>query len=88
MTESSSSTLLDRRIADWLAHQRALGRAYAQAQWVLGHLRRSLVTTGALDLDQAGFDHWCNSFRQLATTTAQPADDLAQVLSVASTHRT
>lgn len=69
MTESAPSTLLDRRIADWLAHQRALGRAYAEAQWVLGHLRRSLVTTGRSDLDQTGFDLWCNSFCELASTT-------------------
>lgn len=69
MTEASPSTALDRWIADWLAHQRALGRAYDTAQWVLGHLQRFLVTTGASDLDQARFDLWCSSFSHLAANT-------------------
>ena len=69
MREVSSSTALDRWIATWLAHQRVLGRAYAEAQWVLAHLRRSLATAGTEDLDRTGFDRWCNSFVHLAATT-------------------
>jgi len=69
MSEVSSRTALDRWIADWLAHQRALGRAYDGEQWVLEHLRRFLATAGLSDLDQAGFDRWCNSFGRLAATT-------------------
>ncbi len=69
MREVSSRRTLDRWIADWLAHQRALGRGYVSEQWVLEHLRRSLATAGLSDLDQAGFDRWCNSFDRLAATT-------------------
>lgn len=69
MSEVSSSSALDRWIADWLAHQRALGRAYGGEEWVLAHLRRSLAAAGLSDLDQAGFDRWCKSFAHLATTT-------------------
>jgi integrase/recombinase XerD len=69
MSEVSCSTALDRWIANWLAHQRVLGRAYDDAQWVLSHLRRSLASAGSADLDQAGFDGWCNSFGHLAATT-------------------
>ena len=69
MSEVSSPSALDRWIADWLAHQRALGRAYGGEEWVLAHLRRSLATAGLSELDQAGFDRWCNSFAHLAATT-------------------
>lgn len=69
MSEASFSTALDRWIADWLAHQRALGRSYDGEQWVLAHLRRSLAAAGTQDLDQAGFDRWCGSFAHLAATT-------------------
>lgn len=69
MTEASSLIPLDRWIAAWLARQRTLGRAYDGAQWVLGNMQRSLATAGAADLDQAGFDRWCNSFGHLAATT-------------------
>ena len=69
MSEVSSLAALDLWIAAWLAHQRALGRAYDGEQWVLAHLRRSLASGPAADLDQAGFDRWCNSFGQLSATT-------------------
>jgi hypothetical protein len=35
MTEISASTALDRWIAAWLAHQRALGRGYSTEEWIL-----------------------------------------------------
>lgn len=78
MSNATSSTALERWVEHWLAHQRALGRAYDQAQWVLGHLRRSLATAGAADLDQAGFDRWCNSFDHLAATTRRSRQLIAR----------
>ena len=65
----NSSTPLDRWICAWLTHQRALGRSYNEAQWVLGHLRRFIGSTGAVDLEQHGFDLWCESFHHLSATT-------------------
>ena len=69
MREASCSTALDRWIAKWLAHQRALGRAYNQTQWTLTHLQRFLASAGTAELDQAGFDAWCNSFGHLEAIT-------------------
>ena len=69
MSEGSSLAALDRWIAAWLTHQRALGRAYDGEQWVLAHLHRCLASGTAADLDQAGFDRWCNSFAHLSATT-------------------
>jgi integrase/recombinase XerD len=69
MGEFSTSTVLDQWIADWLAHQRAFGRAYSGEQWVLEHLRRNLTAAGSADLDRVGFDRWCDSFGHLAATT-------------------
>lgn len=56
-------------IERWLTHQRALGRGYVEAEWILNHLRRHLARADAVDLDQAGFEHWCESFRHLSATT-------------------
>ena len=69
MREGSSLAALDRWIAAWLTHQRALGRAYDGEQWVLAHLHRCLASGTAADLDQASFDRWCNSFAHLSATT-------------------
>jgi integrase/recombinase XerD len=70
MTEDLSSTPLGRWIVEWLAHQRSLGRDYGGAEWILKHLLRFVITSmHAPDLDQAGFDLWCNSFQHLAATT-------------------
>lgn len=69
MPESFSSTPLEKWIAAWLAHQRALGRGYAREEWVLRRLRRYVENIHASDLDRAGFDRWCNSFRHLSATT-------------------
>ena len=68
MCEATSAPL-DRWISAWLAHQRALGRGYASAQWILDHLRRFISATRAADLDQTGFDLRCDSFRHLSATT-------------------
>jgi integrase/recombinase XerD len=70
MTETLSSTPLAHWIARWLAHQRALGRDYDSTGWILQHLQRFVLTRlRAPDLDQVGFDLWCDSFRHLAATT-------------------
>lgn len=70
MTDDLSSTPLGRWITKWLAHQRALGRDYDNAGWILQHLQRFVVTRlHAPDLDQAGFDLWCDSLPHLAATT-------------------
>ena len=69
MPEVILSAPLDRWIAAWLVHQRALGRGYESEQWILAYLRRFIVSTGAIDLDQASFDRWCDSFRHLSATT-------------------
>jgi integrase/recombinase XerD len=69
MTEVKSSMTLDQWIAAWLAHQRALGRAYTSEQWVLEGLQRFVAGGLALDLDQGTFDLWCDSFRHVTATT-------------------
>lgn len=69
MSEIALSPPLDRWIAAWLAHQRALGRRYDSEQWILGHLRRFVESTGAIDLDHAVFENWCDSFRHLSAVT-------------------
>jgi integrase/recombinase XerD len=65
----AEQTPLDRWIDTWLIHQRSLGRGYVEAEWILNHLRRHIIATGTTDLDQAGFDRWCDSFRHLSATT-------------------
>lgn len=72
MSENLSTTLttpFDRWITAWLAHQRALGRDYGNAEWVLGILRRFMSGIGVSDLDQKGFDLWCDSIQHLSATT-------------------
>jgi integrase/recombinase XerD len=69
MLETVHPNPLDRWIDAWLAHGRALGRGYDAEEWMLGHLRRFLVSSGASDLDQKGFDRWCASLRHLSATT-------------------
>jgi integrase len=70
MIETLSPTAaLDRSIAAWLAHQRALGRDYGREEWVLGRLQRFVGNIPAPDLDQAAFDLWCGAYRHLSATT-------------------
>jgi integrase/recombinase XerD len=60
---------LDRSISSWLAHQRALGRGCDDGEWLLGRVRLFVANIPAPDLDRAGFDLWCDSFRHLTATT-------------------
>lgn len=69
MPETDHSNQLERWIDAWLAHKRALGRGYNAEEWILEHLRRFIVSSGADDLDRKGFDRWCASFRHLSPTT-------------------
>jgi integrase/recombinase XerD len=71
MPETVHPNSLDRWIDAWLAHKRALGRGYDKEEWTLGHLRRFLVSSGANDLDQEGFDRWCASFLHATTRRAR-----------------
>lgn len=69
MIKISSSTALDRPIVEWLAHQRALGRDYANEERVLDSLRWFVARFHAPDLDQVGFDLWCDTLRHLDANT-------------------
>lgn len=69
MIEKAPLLPLDQWVATWLTHQRSLGRSYDGTKWILEHLRDFLAATNNADLDQAGFDLWCNSFGHLAATT-------------------
>ena len=69
MTEVTGLPPLARWISTWLTHQRALGRSYVEAEWILKHLLRFITGKGGADLDQAGFDLWCDSCRHLMATT-------------------
>ena len=70
MTETiPSPTALDRSIAAWLAHQRALGRGFSIEERVLDSLRRCLARLPGADLDQGGFDCWCETLRHLDANT-------------------
>jgi integrase/recombinase XerD len=65
----SSATALDHWISVWLAHQRALGRCYDHAEWVLRHMCQFVANIPAPDLDGVGFDLWCESLLPLSNTT-------------------
>jgi hypothetical protein len=60
---------VDEPIAEYLAHQRALGRSYLHVEHILRRLRRFLALAGATDLDQSSFAGWCRSQRRLAANT-------------------
>ena len=62
-------TVLDQPVAAWLAHQRALGRGYSVEERVLESLRRDLARQPGGDLDQGGFERWCDTLRHLDANT-------------------
>lgn len=69
MTEAPSFAPLDQSIAAYLAHQRALGRGYANEERVLNSVRRFVVKANAEELDLGLFDGWCDTLRNLAANT-------------------
>lgn len=65
MNAPTLCTALDAPVTRYLGKQRALGRGYANEEWVLASLRTFLINAGAADLDQELFDGWCKSFSRL-----------------------
>ena len=57
---------LDSVIDQYLLRQRALGRKYDGEERMLRSLSRFLYERHTEDLDQAGFDAWCQSFDRLS----------------------
>jgi integrase/recombinase XerD len=57
MIAGISPTPLDQPIAEWLAHQRALGRRYDLEEWVLNSLRKFISQTPGQDLDRMTHPH-------------------------------
>ena len=74
MTETiPSPTALDRPIAAWLAHQRALGRGFSIEERVLDSLRRCLARLPGADLDQAASTAGARPFGISTPTPGEPA---------------
>lgn len=60
MSVSSCNSKIRATAAAYLAHQRALGRGYATEERVLDGLIDFLIQSNYADLDQPGFEAWCN----------------------------
>jgi integrase len=60
---------LDSAIARYLTIQRALGREYVREERVLTSLCQFLHEQGFADLEQPGFETWCQSFAHLHANT-------------------
>lgn len=65
MSFSTFIAAMDAAIEAYLAHQRALGRGYANEERILYSLREFLAETHEVDLDQSRFEGWCDLHRQL-----------------------
>jgi integrase len=52
-----------------LSSRRALGSTYKPEEWVLGRVRKFLVSAGATDLDEQLFDQWRRQSSHLSTST-------------------
>ncbi len=65
MNASTCTTAMDAAIEGYLAHQRALGRGYANEERILYSLREFLAQIHAVDLDQPRFEGWCDLHRRL-----------------------
>ncbi len=59
------TTAFDGSIADYLEHQRALGRAYIGEEHILRSLRDFICTADKRDVDIASFERWCASHASL-----------------------
>jgi integrase len=59
MASTTPCTALDRPIANYLAHQRALGRGYFDEELILLSLRDFLVSVSAAEIDLHLFERWC-----------------------------
>ena len=69
MSAPMAPTALDGPIADYLTHQRALGRGYQTEERSLTALRDFLARQTAEDLTPALFAGWCDTLATLAATT-------------------
>ena len=69
MSSITFPAAMDAAIETYLAHQRALGRGYANEERILYGLREFLGKARALDLDQSRFQGWCDLHRRLAANT-------------------
>lgn len=69
MCDLEGPTGVSRRVAAYLAHQRALGRAYDVEERVLRGLCRFLAKADATDLDRQQFDAWCETQQHLHRNT-------------------
>lgn len=59
----------DAAVASYLANRRAFGRRYSSEEWMLGSLRRFLVSRRAADLNQEVFDQWRKTLGHLSPNT-------------------
>lgn len=48
----------DAAVASYIKNRQIFGRVYASEQWILGSVRKYLITARATDLDQGLFDQW------------------------------
>lgn len=65
MNARPSHSAMEVVIVEYLAHQRALGRAYDTEERVLVSLNEFLVQNRALDLDRSHFEAWCHTHSRL-----------------------
>jgi integrase/recombinase XerD len=56
-------------IADYVDHQRALGRNYSNEERILVSMYRWLAQSSVRELDQASFDQWCDTMVPLGPNT-------------------
>ena len=59
----------DAAVASYIANRQTFGRVYASEQWILGSVRKHLVTARAADLHQSLFDQWRKTFQHLNPNT-------------------
>lgn len=69
MTRVRPTSALDAAIAEFIGHQRVLGRRYYGEEGMLRSLRHFVVTQKATDLTSAVFEQWCRSQRALSPNT-------------------
>lgn len=65
MSSTTSNTVFDRSIADYLERQRALGRGYVAEEDILHSLRDFIRAAGEREVDLTSFERWCASHEGL-----------------------
>lgn len=69
MRDDAAPVALDAAIEKFLAHQRAFGRSYDNAEYLLRALRRFVAFQGAPDLSASVFEGWCRAQQHLSPNT-------------------